>query len=373
MDKIIVIGGGILGASAAFHLSLEGKDITLIDAEHEGRATSAGAGIIGPWLSQRRNKSWYNMARGGARFYPELIDSLADFNETDTGYKRVGGIHLHDIEERLQHKYKHALKRKENAPEIGDISLLTESETKSMFPYLREGYRSVHITGSARVDGRALNKALLQAASKNGVKIIKGEASLIREGDTVTGAEADGIKYSADKTLITTGAWTKKLLEPSGFQCKVVPQKGQIIHFRIPDRNEDWPVVMPHNEFYLLNFGKGRVVFGATKEDDAGYNVSPTLAGQQQIINACLELAPGLKNAEIIETRVGLRPFTPGFLPVFGKVPQMKNVYLADGLGASGLTSGPFLGKELAKLALELETELNPEDYELHDTITSPF
>lgn len=366
--KINVIGGGILGASAAFHLALEGEEVTLFDADHTGRATSAGAGIIGPWLSQRRNKAWYNMARGGAAYYPSLVEKLAWFNETDTGYKKVGAVHLHDLEERLQHKYKHALKRREDAPEVGEVSLLSEQETKNMFPYIRDGYRSVHVTGSARVDGRALNEALVRAAEKQGVKVIRSEASLITENNAVHGASADGESFRADRTIITAGAWSRKLLEKSGYWCEVSPQKGQIIHMKVPDDNENWPVVMPHSEYYLLNFGKGHIVFGATKEDDTGFDTRPTVGGQQEIMKACLELAPGLKDAEIIETRVGIRPFTPGFLPVFGEVPELKNAFMADGLGASGLTSGPFLGREIAALTLGLSTDLDPQMYNLSST-----
>lgn len=370
MVKVNVIGGGILGASTAFHLASSGAQVTLIDASHKGQATNAGAGIIGPWLSQRRNKNWYNMARGGAKFYPELIEHLEDFEERNTGYKKVGSIHLHDLDERLQKKYEHALNRKKDAPEIGEVSLLNEAETKKAFPHLRDGFRSVHITGSARVDGRELRDALLRAAVKSGVRLVKGEAELIKNEDEITGAFVkNGEKYFADKTVVTTGAWTGKLMEPAGYKCYVEPQKGQIIHMRIPEENINWPVVMPHSEYYLLHFGGGHVVFGATREDKSGFSTTSTLDGQREIINACMDLAPGLKNAEIIETRVGLRPLTPGFLPVFGKIPGTTNGYLADGLGATGLTAGPYLGKELARLVMEQTTELNPEDYSLQSAL----
>ena len=65
-----------------------------------------------------------------------------------------------------------------------------------------------------------------------------------------------------------------------------------------------------------------------------------------------MEIAPGLSNAAILETRVGFRPFTPGFLPVIGALPGYDGIYLANGLGSSGLTMGPFIGKQLANLAL---------------------
>ena len=66
-----------------------------------------------------------------------------------------------------------------------------------------------------------------------------------------------------------------------------------------------------------------------------------------------------MANATVLETRVGFRPFTPGFLPVIGALPGYEGVLLANGLGASGLTMGPYLGSELAKLALGVPTEID--------------
>lgn len=64
MKSHIVIGAGILGASAAYHLAKAGAKVTVIDRKDPGQATDAAAGIICPWLSQRRNKAWYALAKG---------------------------------------------------------------------------------------------------------------------------------------------------------------------------------------------------------------------------------------------------------------------------------------------------------------------
>lgn len=76
MKKVIVIGAGILGASTAYQLAKLGADVILVDRKDKGQATDAAAGIICPWLSQRRNQAWYQLAKAGARFYPGLIEEL---------------------------------------------------------------------------------------------------------------------------------------------------------------------------------------------------------------------------------------------------------------------------------------------------------
>ncbi len=95
MKSYIVVGSGILGASTAYHLAKAGANVTIVDRQQLGQATDAGAGIVCPWLSQRRNKAWYKIVKGGARYYSSLIQQLEEDGETDTGYNRVGAISLH--------------------------------------------------------------------------------------------------------------------------------------------------------------------------------------------------------------------------------------------------------------------------------------
>ena len=119
MKKIVIIGSGIVGVSTAYHLA--GKaDVTVIDRKEEGRATDAAAGIVCPWIAQRRNKAWYALAKGGAHYYPHVVKELETEGETDTGYKRVGTLALHE-ESKLDQMMERTMIRREEAPEIGDL------------------------------------------------------------------------------------------------------------------------------------------------------------------------------------------------------------------------------------------------------------
>jgi D-amino-acid dehydrogenase len=366
MQKIIVIGAGVLGASTAYHLSKAGADVTLVDRGDKGQATDAAAGIVCPWLSQRRNKAWYQLVKGGARYYPELIAQLEADGETETGYKRVGAISLHSDPEKLEKMAERAIKRREDAPEMGEVTILSPAETKRLFPPISEEYGSVFVSGGARVNGRALRNALVSAAVKNGASLLNGDASIIHENNRALGIKLEGKSLLADKVIVTAGAWSQELLNPLGVNFKVTPQKAQIVHLELPQtETSSWPVVMPPTNQYILTFEDGRVVVGATHEDEAGFDNRVTAGGVHEILTKSLAVAPGLADSTILETRVGFRPFTPGFLPVIGVFPQYENIFLANGLGASGLTSGPYLGAELAKLALNQETEIDIKNYDV--------
>ncbi|ABO66622.1 NAD(P)/FAD-dependent oxidoreductase [Geobacillus thermodenitrificans] len=370
MGSYIVVGAGILGAAVAYHLAKEGAAVTIIDRGDKGQATDAAAGIVCPWLSQRRNQKWYRLAKGGAKFYPSLIEELQSYGETETGYARVGTLCLHTDEQKLEQMKARALKRHEDTPEIGDIVQLDPKEAKELFPLLADGYQAIYVSGGARVNGRALRTALLNAAQKLGAIHVRGNARLLHQGTRIIGVEADGTTYAAEAVIITAGAWAGELLRPLGIELLVTPQKGQLIHLEHPNHDTShWPVVMPPSNQYMLAFPRGRMVIGTTHEDEAGLDVRPTAGGMHELLDKALTVAPGLSVCTYIETRVGFRPRTPGFLPIFGVLPGFTGLYIANGLGSSGLTVGPYLGAELAKLVLGIPTELDPHDYDVTSAI----
>ncbi|WP_409298653.1 NAD(P)/FAD-dependent oxidoreductase [Peribacillus sp. SCS-26] len=368
--RIIVIGAGILGASTAYRLAKAGADVIIADRGDDGGATAAAAGIICPWISQRRNKAWYNLAKKGAAYYPALIDELAEDGETDTGYDRVGAISLHTDQGKIQKLKERAVERREDAPEIGQIQTLSPEEAREIYPLLNEEFCAVYISGAGRVNGRALRDALLNAAKKSGARVISGTAELIKGTGAVTGIKTGTETIHADRVISCGGAWSRDLLAPLGIQFKVSFQKAQIVHMKLADiQTSHWPVVMPPGSQYLLSLSDNRIVCGTTHEDTEIYDPMPTAGGVHEILSKAFMVAPSLSNASLLEVRTGFRPYTPGFLPVIGHVPGWEGLIAGNGLGASGLTSGPYLGSQLADLALGRKLDINLLDYNIENAI----
>ncbi|ANS74705.1 oxidoreductase [Paenibacillus yonginensis] len=371
MQKYIVIGAGILGASAAYQLARSGADVTIVDRQESGQATDAAAGIICPWISKRRNKVWYKLAREGAKFYPSLIRELGNEGETNTGYAQVGALRLEEELAKLEELRQIALKRKDEAPEMGELLLFSPEEVGRQFPPLDKKYSALYVGGAARVDGRALRDALLRSAERHGAILLKGEAGLSFEGNVANGIVIGGRRLEADAVLVCAGAWAGPLLEPLGVKFKVTYQKAQIVHLALQGADtRGWPVVMPPGDQYILAFPDQRIVIGATHENHPnGFDTRITAGGLQEVLGKALEHAPGLAEGEFLEARAGFRPFTPGFLPVIGQLPDWEGIYVANGLGASGLTMGPYIGLQLAKLALGQSPDLDLEPYKLEGAL----
>ncbi len=169
----------------------------------------------------------------------------------------------------------------------------------------------------------------------------------------------------ADAVIAAAGAWSPRLLEPIGVRVRVTPQRGQIMHLRLPGASTaNWPVVLPRTPHYLLTFDDSRIVVGATREDGVGFDHRVTAAGMAEVLGEALAVAPGLADATHVETRVGFRPVGPDILPLLGAVPQIPGLVVANGLGASGLTIGPYAGAVAARLALRADPGIDLAAYD---------
>src|SRR5690606_12594788 len=120
-----------------------------------------------------------------------------------------------------------------DAPEIGELTILTDLETKEKFPLLSDGYHALHVSGAARVDGRELRNALLRAAQLNGAQMIEGDAILAHDHHEITGVKVGQQTFTADEVIVCAGAWSNALLHPLGIMVQVQYQKAQIMHLQL--------------------------------------------------------------------------------------------------------------------------------------------
>ncbi|MFW7432031.1 NAD(P)/FAD-dependent oxidoreductase [Vagococcus carniphilus] len=356
MTKTIgIIGGGIVGSTAAYYLTKNNKNVTVFD-DGVGQATSASAGIISPWLSQRRNKEWYFLAKEGAKFYSQLIDDLSQTNETKDVYQKTGTLLYKKNEAFLAKLNKLAEDRKVDAPEIGDITVLSKSDIIKLFPEITLDDSALFITGGAKIDGAKLVQMLLNETKKASGTIIKTKITEISyQNEKWHLKEAENI-HIFDHLILAGGAWVGDLLRPLDLDVDIRPQKGQLIEIEVPFSTNDLPVVMPVGETDIIPFDQGKILIGATHENEQGFDLTPDNSLLQGLKQDATDLLSSIEEASITNTRVGTRAYTSDFSPFFGEVADLPNFLVASGLGSSGLTTGAIIGKTLADWTLEQET-----------------
>lgn len=364
--KVAVIGGGIVGSTAAYFLSKENDwDVTIFD-EGIGQGTSASAGIISPWLSRRRNKKWYRMVKEAAAFYPVFLNEVMNGKQIPSSvYNKVGTLLFKKKYEYLEETLEIGLKRREHAPEIGELKILSPEEIKDKFPIYENTKSALWAEGGARVDGGELVHLLVEVSKKQGARFIQEKAELSVVDKATYQVKSNSVDETFDKVVLANAAWLKESLEPLGYEVDVRPQKGQLAELFLENQQtNDWPVIMPEGEKDIIPFDDGHIVIGATHEDEMEFDLTiqkDLLDGMvEEAIN---EFSSEFKDAAILNYRSGTRGYTSDYSPFFGKVPQLNGVVAASGLGSTGLTAGPLVGKILAEIILGKETSLPLEDY----------
>ena len=348
--EVVVVGGGLVGAAAAYELVCSGADVLLVDASHPGRASDAGAGILSPATSADPDERFYAFSKNAASHARTLMSRLVE-DGIDLGadvFSECGAlvVALAEHEDKWFSEVADRAKSRDEA-----VTEVSPAQATEMFPPLGRTWRALLNPLAARVDGRALRNGLTTAAQQRGARVLCSEAIdvAVKRG-RATAVFTQNEIADCGALLIATGAWSSFWGDRLGTALRVSPTKGQIVHVVLPNGGSEtqplpsdrWPIVHPVLNFYLVPWPGGRVACGGTFEADAGFDTRPTAAGVRDLLRECLAIAPGLAEATLHEVRVGLRPTSVDDRPVLGRVPGTANVHVCTGHGANGLLLGPY-------------------------------
>jgi len=351
-SDVVVVGGGVVGASLAYELATRGAQVTLVDADIPGRASDAGAGIVSPETLDHPDDSMFELGLAAAAHVHELIVRLATEGVVldSSTFAKCGSLVVALDEHEDPWFVEVAERVTARCPQIVEV---TPEQASTMFPPLARVWRALHNPNAARVDGRLLTTGLVSAAKGLGVNVLDDRAmGLEHSGDRVTAVRMSGDLLKCGSLALAGGAWSGEWAEQLRVELPVTPTKGQIVHVVSPgvdDASGAWPIVQPILDFYLVPWPGGRVACGGTFEADAGFDVRPTASGLRDLLREMLKIAPGLGQATVVDVRVGLRPTSLDDLPILGPVPGWENVHVCSGHGANGLMLGPYSGLLVAE------------------------
>ncbi|MGX7109121.1 NAD(P)/FAD-dependent oxidoreductase [Facklamia miroungae] len=339
----IIVGGGIVGSTAAYYLSRSGHPVILFDKQ-VGQASRAAAGIICPWFSKRRNKKWYYLVSKGAEFYRQFMNDLtADGYDTSNLFQETGTIILRKNSKDLQKDLENALLKQEASPSIGIVSSLTSEAIKEKFPLIDSPWPGSFISGGGRVNGQALVDLLHKAIQHKGGKVIKEAVQLYQEKENFQLKTPKGY-YTSDQILLAAGPAVKDLTRSIGLDCDLHPQKGQLLSlFHQQWMNNNWPGIMSPGGIDILPFRNGELMIGASHEDDKGSDLRIDPLVIKELKEKALQILPDTFNYPLHQIKVGTRAFTTSGDVLIGPVPNNSKLWTISGLGSSGLTSGPYL------------------------------
>lgn len=356
-SDVVIVGGGVAGCAVAYYLGLAGVKSTIIEREGLGTQASGysagglnplqGLGIPGP-LSDLSNESfrmhldlWDVLKEQTGIDYDGRIISLLQvaFNEDDAS----------GLEETIEVF---------SAAEGFDAHRLDSGEVSDLEPRIGPGVvAGVYATGNAALDSYKYTVALGKAAEQMGARVRLGAVRLLEQDrGRVTGVVLNDGIISCGQVVLAMGPWSRQAERWLDTYIPVDPLKGEILRLRLPGP------ALPHDISggggSMYSKPDGLTWCGAT-EEWRGFDKETSESARLSLLERATRLIPDVAAATIVQQTACLRPVTPDWLPCIGALPEWENVYLATGAGKKGVLLSPGIGKAVADLMVDGETELS--------------
>lgn len=354
----IIVGGGAIGLSIAYHLAhREAGTILLLERHQLTSGTSwHAAGIVGPL------RATPNMTRL-ATYATELFPRLEDETGQSTGYRRTGGFWLareharHDELHRIAAVGRHVGLHPEmiDADVLGRTLPCLDTDGVSM---------AMAVPEDGSVNPVDLCMAYARAARDRGVEIREGARvnRLIKTQDRVTGVEMqDGTIISGGTVILATGAWSKPLAASAGLMLALQPVEHMYIVTEPHDDFKDFPVVRDLDRNFYVKGDAGKLLIGVFEPDATCWDAFgpqgdiPFLEMAENwdwftpYMQAALALIPSLETVGIQFYMNGPESFTLDTKPLIGPAPDQDGLYVAAGMNSLGVMSSAGVGRTIAE------------------------
>ncbi|MEW2360054.1 glycine oxidase ThiO [Spirillospora sp. NPDC029432] len=352
---IAIIGAGVVGLATAWRTAARGAAVTLVDPAPASGASAVAAGMLTPVSELTYGEEpLLRLGLASRDRYGAFVAELEELTGLGTGYRTDGIIEVAFDSDDLRHL--DDLRRFQESLGI-PTEALNGRECRRLEPMLAPGVRGGLLAPEdGSIDPRRLAPALLAAAEKHGVRLVRRKAAaLIVENDAAAGVRLDdGSEVRADKVLLAAGPWSGDLEGlPPGTVPPVRPVKGQVIRLRtrVPFLRRATRGLVKGSSVYLVPRADGEIVLGATQEE-MGFDTRVTAGGLWELLRDARELLPGLTELEFAEVSAGLRPGSPDNAPVMGPT-ALPGLVLGTGHFRNGILLTPVSGDILAEVLLD--------------------
>ncbi len=355
-SKIIIVGGGIIGCSTAYHLAQMGQEVLLLEkAALSSGSTWHAAGLVG----QLRSNANITQLLG---YSIDLYNRLEEETGLATGWKMNGGLRLACNQERWTEVKRQAT----TAHSFGlDMQLLTPREAQDLWPLMDIG----DVVGAAFLptDGQAspsdITQALAKGARNHGAKLVENTpvTEILTENGKLTGVRTAEGDFTCDKLVLCCGQWTRELAATIGITVPLVSVEHQYMiteAFGVPS---DLPTLRDPDRLTYYKEEVGGLVMGGYEPNGIPWAVNgvpepfdfqlidSNFDHFEQLIELSLPRVPALETAGVKQLINGPESFTPDGNFILGEAPEMRDVFIGAGFNAFGIASGGGAGMALAE------------------------
>jgi len=355
---VVIIGGGIVGCSIAYHLTKEGiTDVVLLERKQLTSGTTwHAAGLVGQ-LRATRNLTEL------AKYTTTLFEGLEKETGQATGFKQNGSISIALTDGRLEELMRGA----SMAKNFGlDVQVISTAEIKERLPhYNMENVKGgVFLPKDGQVNPIDVTQALASGARSRGAKVIenvKVTRILTKNGSAYGVETADGT-ILADKVVVASGMWSRDLGRSIGVNIPLhACEHFYIVSEPIGELPRNMPVVRVPDECTYYKEDAGKLMVGAFEpkakpwggggidEEHAFVTLPEDMDHFEPILANAINRVPLLETAGIQLFFNGPESFTPDVKYYLGEAPEVNNVYVAAGFNSIGIQSSGGAGLVLSK------------------------
>ena len=356
--KVVIVGGGIVGCSVAYHLGKMGwSDVLLLErAKLSSGSTWHAAGLVG----QLRTNANVTQLLG---YSVALYAGLEAETGLATGWKQNGGLRLACNAERWTEVRRQAT----TARSFGlEMHLLTPKEAQQLFPLMTVD----DVVGAAFLptDGQAspsdIVQALARGARASGVTIREDTpvTAIAVEDGRLRGVSTTESSISCEKLVIACGQWSREVGRLAGVNIPLVSvQHHYAITEPIPGVTPTLPTLRDPDRLTYYKEEVGGLTFGGYEPNPVAWAeggipegfhfalLDPDLDHFGPVMELALPRVPALQSTGIKQLINGPESFTPDGNFILGEAPEIRNVYVAAGFNAFGIASGGGAGMALAE------------------------
>ena len=365
--SIVIIGGGLLGTSVAYHLARRGKNNILL-LERLGLSTAASSQAAGLMFLVSSKPAVDRLSHVTFKDIDALEKQLGDHLD----FHRVGTVRFAERDKSrttLESLYHRARQEGISADKVSKAWLADK------IPWLTLGsdVLSVYFPGEGYIDPYRLATAYASAAKQSGVLIESGVAvkSVRYDGQRIVGVHTSKGRIQCDKVVVAAGAWSNNLTMPLGIPLPMTPVRS---HYWIattdlvPDKNQPMTVHADAGAFTRPELNGIVIGVQETISPTFDYRILPDDIGTFTITDtghewdALLEAEPsvsrffpGINNACFESYVTGLSAYTPDGHFILGEIEKRPGLYVAAGCCGSGVMASGGIGEALAHMIVEGE------------------
>lgn len=371
---VVILGGGIIGLSCAYYLTLENKKVALVEKNQIGSGASGSCDDMILLQSKKPGKN-LELAIESLKLYKDLNNNL----NCDIGFHNRGGMILIDKFEHLSFMEDYVSKQKDYGL---DIELIDKKTVKKYHPFVKDDIvASTHGTEDSQVNPLFAMRAFMSKSINAGMDVYNGtEAVEITKKSSFWQLKlSSGAEIETENVINASGAWAADVGKLIGIDIPITSKKGQIaVTENIPQlgRENIWsaeyiisklnPELVNTSDIHkelgiglsMSQTSDGNYLIGSTRQL-GNYDKNTDYEAIKILVNQAVDFFPILKNIHIIRTFAGFRPACVDGKPIISEVKGNEGFYIAAGHEGDGIAMAPVTGKLISQMICGKKTLLD--------------